>query len=162
VVAFRVTAVAQAPAGRTWALLTDWTAHARWVPLTAVRVGQTGTGTGVGGGFEAVTRLGPLRLVDRMRITEWSPPSTSPPRPGRVELVKLGPHLHGGAAIEVWPLPGGRTRIDWHEEVRPAYEPLARLARWADVVTRPVSRRIFAGVLHRVVTDLEKTTGDDA
>jgi hypothetical protein len=154
-VSFRVTMTARASTTRAWSVLTDWPAHARWVPLTAVRTWPPGGAVGAGGGFVATTRLGPFRLVDPMVVETWVPPTADAAVPGRCEIRKLGPHLHGGAVIEVWPLPDGRTRIDWYEEVRPAS---ARLARLEAVVARVLvlpARVVFARALRRAVAEME-------
>ena len=43
----------------------DWMADAAKIRLTSTQV------TGVGTTFECETRVGPLRTLDRMTITEW-------------------------------------------------------------------------------------------
>jgi hypothetical protein len=156
VVSFRVTTTARTSTARAWSVLTDWQAHARWVPFTAVQTSPASDGgTGPGSGFVATTRLGPFRLIDRMVVVEWSPPSTRSGGPGRCEVRKLGPHLHGGAVIEVWPLPGGRTRVDWHEEARPASAVLARIDTVVGGLAVPPGRAVFARALRRAVAEME-------
>lgn len=159
---FRVSVVADASLARAWSVMTDWTAHGRWIPLTAVQ--PVAGDPGLGSGFVATSRLGPFVLVDAMTVTEWSPPTgdsggVGSARPsGRCEVTKLGPQLLGGAVIEVWPLADGRTRIDWFEDVRPGPPLLDRLTRPFDPVTGLLSRRMFATAMRKAVRDIEAAT----
>jgi hypothetical protein len=109
-------------------------------------------GQGVGGGIEAFTGVGPLGVLDRMQITLWEPPR-------RCHVLHLGRVVRGTGAFEVEPLPGGRSRFVWREDldlplgllgrlgwplVRPAFAfgvqlSLKRFARWVEA-GRPSAR----------------------
>ncbi len=113
----------RAPAGEVWALMTDWPAHGRWVPLTTVRV-LTPLAGGVGARFVghsslAVVGLDRLGFDDPMEVTLWRPPSGT--GPGRCEVRKLGRVVTGTAAFDVVPTPTADgtplTRVVWEEDI---------------------------------------------
>ena len=57
-----------------WAQICDIGSHVRWME-DAVAIRFTSPGhAGVGAAFDCDTKLGPLRLTDRMVVTEWDPP----------------------------------------------------------------------------------------
>lgn len=112
-----------APAADVWALLTDWPAHGRWVPLTRVSV-LTPLADGVGARFVgrsslAAVGLDVLGFDDPMEVTAWQPPDGD--RPGRCEVRKLGRVVTGTAAFDVVALApqDGRplTRVVWEEDI---------------------------------------------
>jgi len=56
-----------------WDALADIAAHVEWMAdARSIRFTSTST-EGVGTSFECVTKVGPIRLLDRMEITEWIP-----------------------------------------------------------------------------------------
>jgi uncharacterized protein YndB with AHSA1/START domain len=57
-----------------WAAIEDVSTHVRWMAdAVAIRF-TTAARTGVGAAFDCDTKVGPLRLTDRMEVTEWDPP----------------------------------------------------------------------------------------
>ena len=62
-----------APPSAVWAVLTDFGAHGRWMPLTTMRL-DPGSPR-LGWSFAGLTGVGPLRFSDPMVVTGWSPPS---------------------------------------------------------------------------------------
>jgi hypothetical protein len=130
----RFTAVVDvaAPVVRVWDALVDWPAHARWVPLTRIRV-LTPSPAGVGARFVAKTGIGPLAFDDVMEITEWQPPGEDDA--GLCRVVKQGRVVLGSAWLEVSALDGARTRVAWTEDIEIApvrlTRPFAGLIRWA-------------------------------
>ncbi len=122
-----------APAADVWALMTDWPAHGRWVPLTRVRV-LTPLAEGVGARFVgrsslAVVGLDGLGFDDPMEVTAWQPPAGG--RPGRCVVRKLGRAVTGTAAFDVVELPPQDgpplTRVVWEEDIEIAPRALTRL-----------------------------------
>lgn len=62
-----------APVGEVWDALADIAAHVEWMAdARAIRFTSAST-EGVGTTFDCDTKVGPLRLVDRMEVTEWVP-----------------------------------------------------------------------------------------
>lgn len=145
-------------AERAFALVADVRTHPRWVPLSrgtfhgadGSTVPATAWRPGVGAEFTMVS--GPFApqgapgFPDRMRVTEWVPPSDG--RAGRATYLKLGPALLGEAGIVVVPLaahhlpdvhrrePVGRCAVTWWEDVYLA-GPLPR------AVTAPFAARVL-------------------
>ena len=85
----------------TFALLTDWTRHGDVVPLTRVRLTDTG--------FVARTALGPLGFDDVMDVEAWDPPRS-------FRIVKRGRLVQGWADVEVAPR-GPGSLVTWTEAV---------------------------------------------
>lgn len=81
----------------------DWMADAEAIRFT------TETRRGVGTAFDCETKVGPLRLVDKMRVTEWVP-----------ELA-MGIEHHGlvtgRGRFTLAPVGAGHTRFTWSEEL---------------------------------------------
>ncbi len=114
-----------APVERTWAAATDWDRQGEWMLGTRVR-GTTQGGRGVGGGIRAATGLGPLRFVDTMEITGWTPPHAAYVR-------HTGRLVRGTGAFEVRERPGGSTFV-WSEQLD---LPLGALGRLGFRLLRP-------------------------
>jgi len=143
----RSTARLDAPTDRVWALVTDWPAHGRWIPLTRVTVDpDSPVHTGLGTRFTGRTALGRVGFDDPMTVTEWQPPSAG--RPGRCRVVKRGRWLTGSAEIEVQP-DGTGCRLSWTEDVRPRWTPRA-----ADPVVSRVGKLLFDRTLRRLAREL--------
>jgi len=139
-----VAALVDAPVESTWAAVTDWERQGEWMLGTSVRVlGDSPAGGGAR--LEARTGVGPLAVVDTMRITAWEPPH-------RCQVAHLGRIVRGSAAFEVEQAANGRSRILWSEWLelpfglagqygfllgRPLFEAgvrlsLQRFARWVE------------------------------
>lgn len=122
----------RAPAADVWALMTEWPAHGRWVPLTTVRV-LTPLAGGVGARFVGRSSLAAVGLDvigfdDPMQVTEWRPPTAT--EPGRCAVRKLGRVVMGTAAFDVVTVPdaagGPLTRVVWEEDIVIAPRALTR------------------------------------
>lgn len=153
---FTVVQEFSAPATDVWDTLVDWPRHGDWVPLTVVRV-RTDRADGVGAEFVGRTRLGPFGFDDPMRVVGWEPPAGDAPgdRAGRCEVVKLGRVLHGRAWFSVTPLPGGRSRVVWFEDVTMIPHALTRHA--GPLLSVP-GRLAFAATLRAAARDVEGRT----
>ena len=100
-----------APPTRVWELLEPVETHVDWMrDATAIRfVGEQTRG--VGTTFDCDTKVGPLRLVDRMEITEWEPAT--------VMGVRHTGVVTGSGRFTLEPIDlGRRTRFTWSEELR--------------------------------------------
>ena len=137
-----------ASAGRTWDLVTDWSAHGRWVPLTTMTVLRD-TG-GVGTVFVGRSGVGRLAFDDPLEVVRWEPPTAT--RAGTAGLVHRGPVVLGTAEVQVVPLPGDRCRLRWTEDV-------ALLSRRLSAPLLPLlaggGRLAFGYVLAQVARELE-------
>jgi hypothetical protein len=83
----------------TFSRLTDWERHGDVVPLTTVRLTDTG--------FVARSGFGRLAFDDPMDVVEWDPPRFC-------RLEKRGRVIRGWAEISVWPTAAG-SKILWRE-----------------------------------------------
>jgi polyketide cyclase/dehydrase/lipid transport protein len=140
--------VAVAPA-RLWSMVTTWTNHGRWVPLTTVRV-LTSSAGGIGARFVGRTGVGRVGFDDPMVITAWEPPTDT--TTGRCLVHKTGRVVRGDAEFVVEPLGRGRSRLRWVEDVD--LPPVALTRRLAPLIV-PVGRLGVAAVLRRLKKDVE-------
>lgn len=128
----------------TWTRLTDWPAHAQFVPLTTIEI-TTPSPTGVGTVFNARTGVGRVGFDDPMEIVEWDPPADG--KAGRCRLEKRGSVMIGWAELTVEPR-GTGARATWAEAARPA-----RLPRFAVKVSDASGRKLFGRVLRGLLGD---------
>lgn len=136
---FHLERTAPLPIDEAWRRLTEWPRHARTVPLTRITV-VTDPPNREGTRFVARTSFGPLSFSDPMEITVWRPPQDG--QPGLCRLVKRGRVVVGWAELEVLPGPGGRTRVEWREDLR-----VRALPGLFDPVLLRASRWVFGRVL---------------
>jgi carbon monoxide dehydrogenase subunit G len=147
---FRTELTIDAPAEEVWALVTDWPAQSRWIPLTTVTIDRHSPGrSGAGTRFTGRTRLGPIGFDDPMVVTEWQPVTGE--NPGRCQVRKLGPWLTGRAEIEVRPVVGG-TRVLWWEDVGLRWVPRV-LDRVLSPVIGAVGSALFGRTLRKMAAE---------
>ena len=105
-----VTADYDATPAAVWHAIERIDSHVDWMAdAEAIRFVSAQT-EGVGTRFECVTRIGPIRLTDRMEITEWEQ--------GRSMGVRHTGVVTGRGRFTIDPLDGGRrTRFSWEEEL---------------------------------------------
>ena len=97
---------------------------------------------GVGVRFECITRIGPIRLTDRMEVTEW--------RKNEVMGIRHRGTVSGSGQFRLTPCPGPQgehhTRFEWTETLRFRWwmgGPLGAAA------ARPVLKAVWARNLRR-------------
>jgi hypothetical protein len=92
-----------------WASIKDIGSHVEWMEdAVAIRF-TSSRRSGVGTTFDCDTQVGPLRLLDRMEITEW--------RPGRSMGIRhVGVVTGEGRFVLRRRLRGG-TRFTWEERL---------------------------------------------
>jgi Polyketide cyclase / dehydrase and lipid transport len=128
-----------------WAQLADVRRHADWMAdARAIRL--IDEEPGLGQRFECDTRIGPLRLTDRMEITAWEPPSTMGVR--HTGLVT------GEGRFTLTPIDlDRRTRFSWGEAL---HFPWWLGGRVGAVVAGPVLRRIWRHNLSSLKAQIER------
>ncbi len=104
----------------------------------AIRFTSTSHG-GVGTTFECDTRIGPLRMTDRMEVTEW--------REGELMAIRHVGIVTGEGRFELRPLTGDRTRFAWTEELN---FPRRRGGRVVASIAAPILARVWRGNLRRL------------
>jgi uncharacterized protein YndB with AHSA1/START domain len=116
-----------------WAVLADVAGHVSWMEdaraITFTTAGPVGPGTG----FDCVTVIGPVRLVDHMEVTEWEP--------GRAMAIRHVRPVAGTGRITLDPTTDGgpATLVTWSEDLR--------LPWW---LGGPAGDVLAARILHRV------------
>ena len=104
-----------------WALVTDWPAHGRWIPLTTVTIdADSPASQGWVPGSPAAPRLGPVGFDDPMTVTQLAAagPATAAAAAG---WSSAGRWLTGWAEIEVRPS-GAGSRLVWTEDISAALD----------------------------------------
>jgi carbon monoxide dehydrogenase subunit G len=149
VISIRATVPMPGSADDTWALLTDWATHSRWIPATTVTVVEE-TG-GVGTRFVGRTHLGPLGFDDPMTVTESLPPSGE--EPGRCAIRKTGRVVVGTAGFTVTATGPTTSTVTWWEDVTVAP---TGLTRWVEPLVARAGSRAFARVLRSAAADLDR------
>lgn len=126
-----------------WERITDWRAHAPYIPLTKMRL-ATPPPPGVGTTFVARTGVGRLGFDDPMEVTEWEPPTDT--SSGRCHLVKRGSVMTGWAEITVRPTAGGSV-LTWTEDIA-----VWKTPKLFDPVVAASSRLLFGRVGRKLLT----------
>jgi hypothetical protein len=105
----RVSTVIGASPGRVWDDVKDIASHVSWMEdAVAIRF-TSSRRSGVGTAFDCDTRVGPLRLTDRMEVTEW--------RPRRSMGIRHVGLVTGTGRFTLRRRPRGRTRFTWEERL---------------------------------------------
>jgi hypothetical protein len=107
--------------------VTDWMQHGEIVPLSTVRLTDTG--------FVVRTAIGPVGFDDPMDVVQWDPPRYC-------RLEKRGRVIRGWAEISVWPSVAGST-IVWREVAHATGVP-----RFLSRVEKAVGTAVFRRLLN--------------
>lgn len=91
-------------------MLQDIGSHTKWMADADEIVFATDQEHGVGTAFDCHTRVGPLRTVDRMRVTEWAPREAMG--------VDHQGFFTGQGRFTLARARRGRTLIVWQEQLR--------------------------------------------
>ena len=142
-IAVDVEAELDGPIDLVWAILTDWERQGEWMLEASDFVVVSPNREGVGVEAEATVTIGGISTRDRVRVDVWDPPS-------HLGIEHLG-WVGGRGDLRMSQLPGGRTKLEWREELRPPLGPLGAIGLR---LFRPLMRRVFerdARVLAEVV-----------
>lgn len=105
----RVETEIEATPATVWADVEDIATHVEWMHDAEAITFTSDRTEGVGTTFDCLTRIGPIRLTDRMEITEWDPAAVMGVR--HVGLVE------GTGRFTLTERAGGRTRFVWEEDL---------------------------------------------
>jgi hypothetical protein len=130
------------PPSTVWRLLVDWERQGDWMLEASDFVVISEHREGVGVTAEATVKIGGISTRDRIRVDVWDPPE-------RLGLEHLG-WVSGRGDMRLTPIEGGRTHLDWTEELHP---PLGPLGAIGIRLFTPLMRRIFERDL-RVLAEL--------
>lgn len=98
------------PATDTFALISDFHVHERWIPLTTIQAPRPPLRPN-----DQVVAVSAGFFTDRMRVIEAIPPHGA--APGMLRVRKEGPVLLGDASITVLPTGPDTSTIRWEEDV---------------------------------------------
>ncbi|HUS62324.1 MAG TPA: SRPBCC family protein [Acidimicrobiales bacterium] len=105
----RVSTIIDAPPRVVWEAISDIGSHVEWMrDAEAIRFTSERT-SGVGTTFDCDTRVGPIRLLDRMEATSWVP--------GREMGVRHVGLVTGDGVFRLRRTMRGRTRFTWTERL---------------------------------------------
>jgi hypothetical protein len=113
-ITFSTTLTVSKPADYVFAEITNWGSHSSWIPATTITVHKENPDE-----FTAWTGIGPIKLEDRMRVTNKTASVTG----GECTLEKLGPAITGSAIVRVTAINDNQCRIEWDETVYVPYTP---------------------------------------
>ena len=110
----RVSTVVPAPPAAVWEDLRHIDRHIDWMSDASSIRFLTEATEGVGTRFECATRLGPIRLIDRMEVTEW--------RDTQAMGIRHCGVVSGTGQFRLTPLPARdgeiHTQFEWIETLR--------------------------------------------
>ncbi|MGB0115056.1 MAG: SRPBCC family protein [Ilumatobacteraceae bacterium] len=142
-----------ASARSVWEVVEPIERHVDWMTdAVAIRF-ETNQTRGVGTSFLCDTKIGPIRLVDRMEITEWQPVTDDPDSgQGRMGVRHVG--LVTGTGVFTIDDLGGRgdgaprSRFTWSEQLEFPWYLGGRLGATigGKVVLGPIWRRNLRGL----------------
>lgn len=141
---FHLTQEVPAPVTAVWADLSDLGSHAEWMADAASITFVDEQRQGVGTRFDCVTRVGPLRTVDRMEVTRWSE--------GHELAVRHEGLVQGEGVFRLDPVDPDTTTLTWHEDLRFPWHFGGPLAA---VFAGPILRRLWRGNLTRFAARFE-------
>ncbi|HUQ38973.1 MAG TPA: SRPBCC family protein [Acidimicrobiales bacterium] len=128
----RVATVLPAPPHEVWERLRDIASHVDWMAdADAIRF-TTERREGVGTAFECDTKVGPLRMTDKMQVTAWVP--------DREMAIRHTGVVAGRGRFLLEPFGARHTTFTWDEELA--------FPRWMRPAA-PVARRVLAWVWRR-------------
>lgn len=109
----------EATPGEVWHVVEPIERHVDWMADAVSIRFQTDQTRGVGTEFLCDTKVGPIRLTDRMEITEWTPAvdadDTTGAQIGRMGVRHTG-IVTGSGVFTIEPV-GTRTRFTWSENL---------------------------------------------
>ena len=141
-VTIRVSTVVPAAPATVWEDLRHIDRHIEWMnDAVAIRF-QTDRTEGVGARFECTTRIGPMRLIDRMEVTEW--------RDGEVMGIRHRGAVSGTGQFRLTACPGPdgsvHSTFEWTETLRFPWWMAGQLGA---ALARPVLRALWDRNLRR-------------
>jgi uncharacterized protein YndB with AHSA1/START domain len=138
-----------APPSRVWEVVEPVEHHVDWMhDAVAIRF-ETEQRRGVGTRFLCDTKVGPLKLVDKMEITEWTPPTADQPI-GAMGVRHSGV-VTGTGRFTITPIDlDRRTRFSWDETLTFPWYLGGRLGEWIG------GRLVLAAIWRRNLRNLRR------
>lgn len=105
----RVSTVIDVPPAQVWDEVRHIDRHVDWMADAAAITFTSRRRSGVGTTFDCLTKVGPIRLIDKMEITEW--------HDGKLMGVRHAGLVTGTGHFTLTKARGGRTRFTWDERL---------------------------------------------
>ena len=105
----RVSTVIDARPEVVWSAVENVATHVDWMKDAVAIEFTTTQRSGVGTAFDCRTKVGPIRLTDKMEITEW--------KPDRAIGVRHVGLVAGDGHFRLQRAKNGRTRFTWTEKL---------------------------------------------
>ena len=134
-----VSTVIDAPPATVWANVEDVGTHVGWMADAEAITFTSDQRQGVGTTFDCLTKVGPLKLTDRMVITEWEDAATMG--------VRHEGLVTGEGRFTLRAVDDDRTEFAWAETLR---FPWWMGGPVGGAVGAPVLKRIWRGNLRRL------------
>jgi hypothetical protein len=142
----RVGIMIEASPAETWRVVEAIERHVDWM-ADAESIRFVGTQTrGEGTSFDCVTRIGPIRLTDRMTVIEWDR--------GKLVGIEHRGVVTGRGRFTLRRRRHGRTWFQWNERLT---FPWWMGGPIGAIVAKPVLRRIWRNNLRRLKSIVEGT-----
>jgi uncharacterized protein YndB with AHSA1/START domain len=138
-----LTVIFDAPLDRVWAELSDLASHPEWMSDAGYVEFLSDSRQGVGTLMRAATEVGPIRLADTMRVTEWVELE-------RITVDHVGA-VTGSGSFAIRPT-GDGTELRWVELLN---FPWWLGGRIGAAVARPILSRIWRGSLEKLRARVE-------
>ncbi|MHB8487951.1 MAG: SRPBCC family protein [Candidatus Dormibacteria bacterium] len=135
----RVATIVEASPEATWAVIENIETHVAWMADAASIIFKTSQRSGEGTVFDCVTRVGPIRLVDRMSITRWVP--------GAAMGVDHRGAVRGSGVFTLRAIGTRRTLFSWEEALK---FPWWLGGSVGEIIARPLLTRIWRGNMVRL------------
>ena len=105
----RVSVIIDRPPSHVWAELRDIASHVNWMEDAEKITFTSAAHEGVGASFDCVTKIGPLRVTDKMLVTEW--------KEGESITVRHEGMVTGMGRFTLKRKRGGVTQFTWEEQL---------------------------------------------
>ena len=133
------------PAEVVWADVSKLSTHVEWMADAESIEFQSAVHAGIGADFICLTRVGPIRMRDRMTVTDW--------RENESIAIDHRGLVTGAGRFTLTALDESSTRFCWDE--------ILRFPPWAGgplggFVAQPILRRLWARNLRRLKARIEQ------
>jgi hypothetical protein len=134
----RVATRVAAPAERVWADIRNLASHVEWMndAVAIDFVSPSGRREGVGTEFICLTKIGPIRLRDRMTVTEWDE--------GSCIGIRHAGVVTGTGVLRVRRRGRNASKVTWEERLT---LPWWMGGPFGGVVAKPILKHIWKGSL---------------
>ncbi len=132
-----------APPEDVWAYVRDISSHVEWMADAESITFTSESSEGVGTSFDCVTKVGPIKLLDKMEITEWEA--------NKAMGVKHSGIVTGTGVFTLDPSEVG-TEFTWSEKLE---FPLILGGKLGAFFGRPILKAIWRRNLKRLTAQFE-------